>query len=48
MATALDVAGPSEVTSTSAPMPTLEELMLRATVAIAADSTPVSRVGSLP
>ena len=42
MAATLDVAGPCEATSIPAPIPTLEELMLRATVAIAADSTTIS------
>ena len=48
VATTLDTAGPSAMTSATAPIPTLEELMLRATVATAADSTPVSGVDVLP
>ena len=48
VATTLCTAGPHTMGPSTAPIPTLKELMLRATVAIAADSTNVPRVVVLP
>ena len=48
VATTLCAAGPHTMSPSTAPIPTLKELMLRATVAIAADSRHAPRGDELP